>query len=506
MSPAQPMTRNLSKSKILAFRQCPKRVWLEIHRPELREDSAAAEARFSVGNAVGEMARRLYDPAGKGSLIDAKAEGHEAAFNRTQELLQTSRPIFEAGFTAGGALAFADVMLPVRKAGRLQWRMVEVKSTSQVKDYHHDDAAVQSFVARSAGVPLASIALACIDTSWVYPGGGNYAGLFKEHDMTAELLARGDEVQTWIQDAQVVASRRTEPKVPTGAQCNLPFECGFFGHCSASEPTIEYPVRWLPKVQTKALKTLLADSNVKDLRQVPDDLLNDRQLRVKHHTLADEVYFDAPGARADLARTGLPAYFMDFETVNLAVPIWKGTRPYQQIPFQFSVHRMARNGRLSQESFLDLSRNDPSKAFAQALVAACGDTGPVFVYNAGFERSCVERLAERVPKLAKPLRAINDRLVDLQVVAANRYYHPSQQGSWSIKDVLPALVPRLRYDALEGVQDGTMAIEAYQEAIDPATSAARKAEIERELLAYCSLDTLAMVKLWEVFTGRAAKA
>ena len=145
--------RTLSKSKLLAYRQCPKRLWLEVHRPKLREDSAATQASFAVGHKVGDIARRLYDPKGKGVLIDPQADGFDAAFARTLELLQVAQPIFEAGFRAEGALALADVMLPIRKGGKLAWRMVEVKSSTSVKDYHRDDAAVQSFVARSSGVP-----------------------------------------------------------------------------------------------------------------------------------------------------------------------------------------------------------------------------------------------------------------------------------------------------------------------------------------------------------------
>ncbi len=169
--------RNLSKSKLLAFRQCPKRLWLEIHQPALREDSPATQARFAVGHQVGDVARTLYDPAGKGQLIDAKTEGYDAAFARSWALLASANAIFEAGFSAGGALAFADVMLPARKGGKRVWRMIEVKSSTSVKDYHRDDAAVQAFVAREAGVPLASVSLAHIDSTWVYPGGEDYQGL-----------------------------------------------------------------------------------------------------------------------------------------------------------------------------------------------------------------------------------------------------------------------------------------------------------------------------------------
>lgn len=494
--------RTLSKSKLLAFRQCPKRLWLEIHHPELREDSAATQASFDVGHRVGDIAQRLYDPKGKGQLIDPQAEGFAAAIARTLALLDSSQPIFEAGFKAGGVLAFADVMLPTRKAGKRAWRMIEVKSSTKVKDYHVDDTATQAFVARSAGVPLVSIALAHIDSKWVYPGDDDYQGLLVESDLTAEALGREAEVKDWIAGAQVVARKRTEPQTGTGVHCGEPYECGFLAYCQGQEPQPEYPVHWLPHVKSKALKAHLEDDGVADMRHVRDDLLTERQLRVKAHTLTGIAYFDSPNAAADLASHKLPAYFLDFETIQFAVPIWKGTRPYQQIPFQFSLHRLGRTGKLEQQSFLDISGNDPSKAFAEALIAACGERGPVFVYNAGFETARIKELAERLPRLKRSLLAINARVVDLLRVAEQRFYHPSQQGSWSIKKVLPAVAPDLCYGDLDGVQDGGMAMNAFMEAIATQTTVARKTQIEKQLLDYCGLDTYAMVRLWQFFSGR----
>ena len=153
-------------------------------------------------------------------------------------------------------------------------------------------------------------------------------------------------------------------------------------------------------------------------------------------------------------------------------------------------------------AFLDLSGQDPSESLARALIASCGKSGPVFVYSAAFETTRIRELANRIPKLAKRLLAINERVVDLLPIARSRYYHPDQQGSWSIKAVLPAAVPELSYDALEGVQDGGTAMEAFTEAIHPDTGAERKSEIESQLLAYCRLDTFAMVRLWQFFSGR----
>lgn len=497
--------RILSKSKLMAFRQCPKRLWLEVYHPELRKDSAATQASFAMGHQVGDIARQLYDPIGEGALIDPQTEGFDAAFAHTQLLLQSPQPIFEAGFRAQGALAFADVMLPVQDGDQLKWRMVEVKSSTSVKDYHRDDAAVQSYIAGACNVPLASIALAHIDSSWVYPGDGDYQGLLKEQDLTEAVFNRGDEVSSWIAGSQQLLATDKVPTIKTGVQCSHPFECGFLAHCRSQEPQAEQPLSWLPGRFTNKLSAHIETHQVTELRDLPDEFLNDKQRRVKAVTVSGQTYFDQAGATQDLASHQLPAYFMDFETIQFSVPIWKGTRPYQQIPFQFSVHHLAPDETLEQQAFLDLSGADPSEAFAQSLINACGNHGPIFVYNAGFETSRIRDLSERLPHLAQPLLALNQRVVDLLPIAREHYYHPSQKGSWSIKAVLPAICPDLNYADLDGVQDGGMAMDAFVEAISPKTNATRKKEIEQQLLRYCELDTYAMVRLWAAFSGKVLK-
>ena len=298
-----------------------------------------------------------------------------------------------------------------------------------------------------------------------------------------------------------MADRPTEPEIGVGPHCHVPFDCGFCNYCNRASPRPEYPVDWLPHLSSTQRRKL-AELGVNDLHGVPGELLNDKQRLVKKHTLNKTVFFDAAGAAADLARHGFPTYFLDFETIQFAVPIWKGTRPYQQIPFQFSLHTILEHGQLAQRAFLDLSGNDSSESFAKALIAACGLNGPIFVYNAGFETARIGELAERYPDFARPLLDVNARVVDLFPVARSRYYHPSQQGSWSIKAVLPAAVPGLSYEALAGVKDGETAMAAYCEAIRPGTTEERKGEIEHQLLAYCRLDTFAMVRLWQFFNGR----
>lgn len=502
--------KTLSKSKLLAYRQCPKRLWLEVHEPDLRLDSAAAEASFSTGRQVGAIARTLYDPDGTGTFLDLSVLGMPALLSQTKELLEKRKPIFEAGFVAGdkkqGALALADVLLPVGEARSKKWRMVEVKSSTSVNDYHLDDVAIQYLVASAAGVKLSGVALACIDSIWTYPGNQDYSGLLVETDLTEEAIERQSEVESWIAEAHQIVARRKPPAIGIGGHCTDPFECGFIDHCTAqdeaSHDVVEHPVQWLPRIQTKALKAHIASEGVRSMKDVPDELLNAKQLRVKKHTLNGKVYFDAKGAAANLAAYKLPAMFLDFETIAYAVPMWAGTRPYQQIPFQFSLHRLLRTGRTEHRGFLDLSGRDPSAAFVKALIEACARTEPIFVYNKEFEGARIEELAKRFPRSASKLLAIAKRLVDLLTVTQDHYYHPDQQGSWSIKAVLPTVASELRYDDLDGVQDGGGAQAAFLEAVHPDTTDSRAREIEQQLWRYCRLDTFAMVRLWAHLAGR----
>ena len=495
----------LSKSKIIAFRQCPKRLWLEFHRPDLREDSASSQAGFAAGYEVGEVARRIYDPKGEGAILDVKAEGVDGAIARTTNLLATTRtPIFEAGFEAGGGRAFADVLLPVENDGVPAWRMVEVKSSASVKGYHHDDIAVQSHIARQSGIPLTSVALAHVDNEWVYQGGGDYNGLLTENDFTEEVLSRSAEVEQWIAEARAVVEKSEEPTVEVGAQCSTPFACGFCDYCYRDQISPEYPLTHLPGVGDKR-EADFEELGYTDLRLVPDHLLNEKQRRVKDHTVSGTAYFDAEGAKETLTPYGFPARFLDFETIQFPVPIWAGTRPYEAIPFQFSLHTLHESGHLEDTAFLDLSGQDPSFAFTKALVEGCGIEGPIFIYSS-FEKRIINEMIARYPEFTEPLQAILQRIVDLLPVARNHYYHPSQLGKWSIKAVLPAVCPDLNYGDLDGVQDGNAAMTAFREAIHPKTDPARRSEIESQLLAYCKLDTLAMVKLWEFFSGRSIEA
>jgi hypothetical protein len=255
-------------------------------------------------------------------------------------------------------------------------------------------------------------------------------------------------------------------------------------------------------VQRRELKDGIAAGLWRDMTEVPDELLTDLQRRVRTATVSGMPVFDREGAAKDLARHTGPFGFLDFEAVQTAIPRWAGTRPYQQISFQFSFHKLSERGELEHRVFLDLSGDDPSEAFARSLIEAC-DTPVVFAYNATFEKQRLADLQLRCPPLAEGLRMIEGRIVDLLPVMQRHWYHPDQKGSWSLKAVLPTIAPQLDYKTLDGVRDGGQAVEAYLEAIRPETPAARREDLRRQMLDYCGRDTYALVVLWRFLTGPA---
>ena len=496
---------NLTKSKLMAYRQCPKRLWLEIHKPEVRDDSGAQMA-FAAGNQVGAAARSYFDPKQKGTFIDIHALGHSEAIRYSTELLAKGEgPVFEAGLFAAGALAYADVMLPSRWDGKAHWRMIEVKSSTKVHDHYRDDLAIQAFIASEAGVSLASTSIAYIDNGFTYTrndyyGEMGYSGLFKVLDLTEETTERFDEVKEWITRAQKIAQQPVEPEVETGKHCTKPYACSFCAYCNRDKAVPDFPLSSLPRLHHKR-RAVIEHAGIDDLRNVPDAMLNVLQQRVKECSASGIPYYDAEGATAALRNHTYPAYFLDFETISFAVPIWLMTQPYSKLPFQYSIHTVHPDGEMQHDGFLDLAGLDPSQDCAIQLIKDCGVQGPIFAYNAGFESGVIRELAERFPDLAPKLQGIIERIVDLLPVVRNHYYHPSQHGSWSIKVVLPVLCPELSYDSLDGVNNGGMAQEAFLEAINLATTAERKQQIQEQLNAYCKLDTFAMVRIWQVFKG-----
>ena len=481
-----PMTRGLSKSRILIHRQCARRLWLQVYKPELADESTD-QPLTQVGTTVGVLARQVHPD---GVLIDA--EDLRAALRKTAQALtvRPRRPLFEATFEHDGVLVRADVLLPLARG----WRMVEVKSSTSIKEYHLEDAAVQSWVLQGAGLPLHEQAIAHIDRDFVYPGDGQYHGLLIEQDVRTDVAEHMPEVPGWVAAARRTLAKRKEPDVAPGSQCDTPFPCPFQAHCIPEREG--YPVDILPRGGKLAAQ--LKAEGYTDLRDVPASRLTGvLHRRVWQASTNGKPYLD-PALGRIIRSLAYPRYFLDFETWAPAVPIWAGIRPYQQVPFQWSCHVQESNGRLRHEEFLAEDADDPRLPFANALMATLDTQGPILVWNQPFEQTRLSELAEAFPGLARRIRRIIDRLVDLLPLAREHYYHPDMLGSWSIKAVLPTIAPELDYAELE-VADGTMAQQAFSRLLFENLADAERASIRQSLLTYCERDTLAMVKVAERF-------
>ncbi|NLE21381.1 MAG: DUF2779 domain-containing protein [Actinobacteria bacterium] len=457
-------TFRLSKSRITAGLQCGKRLWLAVHRPDLEVYGADAQRRFAMGNGVGAIARELYP----GGILIAEGGTLSQALRETEEAL--ARPgdviLYEAAFRHKGVLVRADVL--ERRGGRC--RMVEVKSATRLKEHHLQDIAIQGWVAEGAGLPLDGLSVAVIDTGFVYPGGGDYRGLLREIPVADQARPLMAHIPGWVRGLNEVLAGPL-PAMRTGPQCRRPFECPFVGFCEAQEG-----------------KTRCGAGEERDgagaCAVSPDPALG---------TLD-------PAATAFLATLPYPRYYLDFETVQFAVPVWPGTSPFQQVVFQWSCHVEERPGELVHREFLDTSGDSPVRSAAEALLEALGDRGPIFVYH-DFEKWRIMEMAAMLPDLAPALDAVAGRLVDLLRLTRDHYRHPALNGSYSLKTVLPTVDAELDHALLEEVQDGLSAQAAYHEAVDASTTEERRLALRASLLEYCGLDTLALVRVAHRFAA-----
>jgi hypothetical protein len=477
------MTRSrsfgLSKTKITMFEQCSKRLWLSVHRRELAEQDQGAESRFASGHVVGAIACDLLPT---GTMVEAEPDLSYAR-PTTRALLDGShdQPIFEATLEHDGVLVRIDILEP---AGSGAWRMVEVKSSTSVKDYHLGDLATQLWVAENAGMSITSAAIRHIDGDFVLQQEGIFSGLFADAELVA--LAR-------------TTLRGPEPDLAPGDHCFAPFSCEFMVHCHKDLPAApEWPVTILPYGRGKRF---LAEHIGDLLKLDPADLSHETDKLIHRATITGEAYHDRAGARAAMKDWTYPRTWLDFETIGFAAPRWVGTRPYQQVPFQFSAHVEELEGVLFHHEFLSLDGLDPRRACALALLNHVPETGAIIAYNASFEKRCIAELAQAFPDLSERLACMVERLVDLLPVTRANWYHRDQRGSWSIKAVLPTIASELDYIGLE-VKDGSSAQEAYLEAIGHHTSSRRRNAIDAALRKYCGRDTEAMIALARHLEGR----
>ncbi|MDD9850954.1 MAG: DUF2779 domain-containing protein [Gammaproteobacteria bacterium] len=457
------MTAKLSKSQIMSGLQCEKRLWLENHKPELEKISANTEHRFAEGREVHKAARSL------------------------QEAFETT---FEAAFSYQDVLVKVDIL----KKDARGHVLTEVKSGASVKERYCRDCAVQAWVLEGCGLPVGRVELAHVDTGFVYGGDGDYRGLLHHEDVTSDIAEIKKQVPRWVSRFKTVL-KQNEPDIKTGRHCNAPHPCPFIAHCSKSDAG--YPVTDLPG--GNAIAGQLRADGITDIRDIPPGRLqNAKQEWVRKVTVSGQPELK-PAAKKAVDACSYPRYYLDFETIKFAVPIWKDTRPHQALPFQWSCHVECAPGEVGHHEFLDTTGDAPMRAFIDSLLAALGDSGAIFVYTS-FEKTRLNELAGRFPDLQERIHRVIGRLVDLWPIAKKNYYHPDMRGSWSLKALLPIIAPHLNYSDLGEVQDGNAAGRAYLEMTCPDTKTSRAQSLANNLRTYCKRDTEALVAVVEFFS------
>jgi CRISPR/Cas system-associated exonuclease Cas4 (RecB family) len=492
----QGSNHGLSKSRIASFEQCPRKLWLEVHNPEAGHDDDQAWPSYERGHVVGGVARSLIK---EGLLIDTGYD-LKAALEQTAALIKAgNQPLFEATFEHDNVLVRVDLLLPVTADGTTNWKIVEVKSTTGAKDHHVSDLATQLWVVRQAGLPIADATIRHINRGFVLEQHGVFDGLFTDADVAEKAEAIAETRAEVIASAKAALSGK-EPQCSTGVHCDAPYPCAFKSYCFASEPTPpEWPISELPNTGRKVAE-IWAAQDIFDLRDMPDHAeLGPLHQRIRAAVVEQTPHHDIAAIRDGTSGWRYPRTWLDFETISFPIPRWIGTHAWQAIQFQFSAHVELENGHVEHIEALDLTGDDPRLSIVKALLTL-PETGAVIAWNASFERRCLNELADAFPAHAKKLLSLAERLVDPMPLVRAHYYHPDMRGSFSIKKVLPTLVPELAYDDLD-VGDGMAAQRAYVEAIAPDCTPARRAEIDKSLRDYCGRDSWAMLALCRKLCG-----
>jgi predicted RecB family nuclease len=467
-----------------------KRLYWQVHQPEFAaERDAAVQAIIQQGHEVGMLARTLFPG---GVEVDC-SRGLADAIRTTRELVTNPEvpAAFEAVFEHQNVLVKVDI-LHRRRDGR--WSLIEVKSTTEARDHHLEDVAIQYRVVSRSGIDVASACLAHVNRHYLRGEAIDAKRYFRIRNMTRRVLRLQPKLTFQLRSEFTILSMSKAPDMAPGRHCTDPVTCEFFDQCNPPRPNDH--IRFLPRLHASALEELEA-MGVNSIRDIPGDFeLTEIQRRAATCVQNGEAWF-SPELREVLRGLAYPLYFADFETLNRAIPAYAGMKPYDQLPFQWSVHvQRAPGAEPERHEFLATDTSDPRREFISSLCSVLNNSGSIIVYS-GFESQRLSDLAAWLPEYAGRIDAIQARLFDLLPVVREHVYHPAFAGSYSIKSVLPALVPEMTYDGME-VANGQEAGLAWESLVRGRLDCDERERIRKALLAYCSLDTLAMVRLVNV--------
>lgn len=482
----------LSKSTFLKGCQCPKALWLYKNQPELRaEISSQQQAIFSQGTSVGELAQRLF-PGGK-SAQPATPFEYQKSVAYTQQLIeQGEKIIYEACFQFEGVLCAIDILVKEKN----KWIAFEAKSSTEVKDIYLLDCGLQYYIISNSGIKLDDISVIHINNQYVRGGELDLKQLFTIKSVKNEVLELRDFVKQKIDELKSVASAKKCPVVDIGPHCSDPYECDFINHCWNKIPDVS--VFNLVRLSTKK-KFELHKEGIVEFKDIPKTypLSEGQQMQVESY-LEKKSFIDKDAIKDFISELTYPIHYLDFETFQTAVPLFDGSRPYQQIPFQYSLHYKSdkNSGVLHSEFLAEANNDDPRITLIETLLEATSSPGKILTYNQSFEITRLREMANTFPKYKNEIEERISRVADLMLPFQQRWYYiPAMNGSYSIKSVLPALIPELSYKDLEIGDGGTASVAFTSLYQNPNPEEIKK--IRSALLEYCKMDTYAMVRLLE---------
>jgi predicted RecB family nuclease len=471
----------ITKDLFLTALQCPSRSWHEIHLSTPKPMSIYDKFIIEEGLDIHKKAQHLFP---YGLLVTGN---NISAVKMTVELLNKPdvSTLYEATFMIHSGITRADVL----KKTPSGLHLIEIKSGLDPKEDYLDDLAYTTMVCKQAGLSITTCSLLLLNRDYRY--GMPVSALFKEVDCTEEVMRRSDLF--WSQYDAIVKKVFSKNKLPLDYKYECK-NCDYTDTCLKNNP--EYHIFDLPRLShTKFCR--LRELGIDNIEDIPADFgLSPNQEKVRAAVLVGNPYIDKEGLRKELEQLVYPLHFLDFETVTTAIPLYEGIGPYTQIPTQYSLHVCSEAGDIVHHyEYLSDSHKDGRRKLAETLIEHCGSEGSIFCYSS-FEKTVINGLISLFPDLIEELQGLVDRLVDLCAILQRNYYHPDFHGSYSIKTVLPVMVPALNYENME-ISNGSDAVAQFAYLARGKYSKKETKVVRSSLLEYCKLDTLAMVKVWE---------
>lgn len=474
--------RLLSKSKYLIGLQCQKYLWLLFNDKEkIPGPNTSTLHMFDEGHRIGELGKSLF-PDG----IECSCDDFIGNLNNTRQFLRANRPLFEPGFSVDGYFSRLDILYPV---GDGTWDIYEVKGSTVIKPVNIEDVAFQRHCARLAGLEIRRCFVIHINNQYVKNGDIDTKLLFTIEDITEQVDGVSGSIVYRAEEMWEVIASKTCPDIGVGPHCRDPYQCPVTD-CWECLP--EHNIFNLYRGGKKCFE--MFDNGILFVKDIPDTYkLSATQKIQQACEISGKSCIDKAAIQDFIDSLNYPLYYLDFETFSPAIPLYDGSRPYQRIPFQFSLHVVKSPGGIPEHfGYLADGTCDPRPEFVARLKECLGTMGDIVTYNMSFEKGVLKELGEAFPEYKDWVEETCDRVIDLYApFKAFSYYHPMQQGSASIKRVLPALTGK-GYDDLD-IRKGDDASLAFFNIVMGMYSGKEKAPVYQDLETYCALDTEGMI-------------